>query len=228
MLGNDIVDLEYWEPPKQQHVRYLERVCTSQEADAVRRSVNQVGALATTWASKEAAYKLFSKQFEISHFVPKQFEIQIEERDFGQIDKKLSIRFRGMQAEISIFSKEKWVHAVATLPAMRIRWAARETERCFPDGRKARDESEAVRLLARDLLDGLHLHGVCLQFDGRVPRLVREDGGNSGMDISLSHHGAFVAAAVAWPAGGTVSRQLDNDGFALTTNSEAVCSTCMV
>lgn len=169
MLGNDIVDLEYWEPPKQQHVRYLGRVCTSHEADAVRRSVNQVEALATIWASKEAAYKLFSKQLELPHFVPNQFEIQVEECDFGRMDKKLSIRFRGMQAEISIFSEEKWVHAVAALPAMRICWAARETEGCFPDGRKARGETEAVRFLARDLIDDLNLRDVRLHFEGRVP-----------------------------------------------------------
>lgn len=226
MVGNDIVDLDFCEPAEHHHIRYLDRVCAPEEADAVRRSVNPVKALASIWVSKEAAYKLFSKQLELPHFVPHQFVAQVENHDSARIYQKLSILYRGVQADVSILSTERWVHAVAVLPSMKIKWAVCEIEKCFFGSRKAGSESEAVRFLAYALLDEVGLQDVTLEFEGRVPKLKRKGGGHSGMHVSLSHHGAFAAAAIACPACGLISESSDDACLALAKNSEAVCSTC--
>jgi phosphopantetheinyl transferase (holo-ACP synthase) len=182
--------------------------------------------LALIWAAKEAAYKVFSKQKAPCHFVPRQFVTQIENCDRARIDQKLSILYAGVQTEVSIFVAERWVHAVAAFPAMKIHWAVREIEKCFLGSRKASNESEAVRFLANALLGELGLQDVSLQFDGRIPKLVREHGGYTGMEVSLAHHGAFAAAAIAWPACGPLCQPWSNTGFAEMKTSEAVCSTC--
>jgi phosphopantetheinyl transferase (holo-ACP synthase) len=226
LLGNDIVDIEFCEPPKYRHVRYLDRVCTPEEADGVRRSPDPAKALALIWASKEAAYKAFSKQLPECHFVPREFVIQVEHRDPIEINQKLSILYAGLQTEVSIFAKEGWVHAVAAFPGMRIRWAVREIEECFLGDRKASSESEAVRFLANALIEELGLQDASLQFDGRVPKLTRKGGGSAGIDVSLSHDGAFAAAAIGWPLVRRVGTPWDETDFAETKSSEAICSTC--
>ena len=226
MLGNDIVDVSFCEPPAYRNLRYLDRVCTPEEADGVRRSIDPVRALALIWASKEAAYKLLSKYLPECHFVPRQFVIEIEKRDAVQFDKKLSVLYRGVQTEVSIFTEERWLHAVTLVPAMKIRWMVREIEKCSLRGRKASSESEAVRFLAKELLEELCLEELSLQFEGRVPKLKHNDGCYAGVDVSLAHHGAFAAAAIAWPACCSESQPWGDADFAEIRNSEAVCSTC--
>lgn len=225
LLGNDIVDLRFCESPKKSHVHYLDRACTLEEAEAVRRSVSPARALALVWACKEAAYKLFSKQLKC-HFVPSQFAIQIEDRDPVLVDKKLSVLYAGAQTEVSLFAEELWVHAVAISPGMRIHWAVREIEKCFAGRHRASHESEAVRSLANALLDDLGLRDVNLQFEGRIPQLRRKGGGQAGIDVSLAHHGEFAAAAIAWPACYVLSRRWDEASFVEGADLEVVCSTC--
>jgi len=228
VVGNDIVDIDFCEPPALQHVRHLDRVCTPEEALGVRRSVDPVKALAVMWSAKEATYKLLSKQLPRCRFVPRQFVTQIENLDPVQIDRKLTILYAGMQIEVSICVKDKWVNAVASAPSTIVHWKVSEIERCFLNGRKASSESKAVRFLAKALLNEVGLNDVSLQFDGRVPKLRRKAGEPAGMDVSLAHHGAFVAAAIAWPVGGLASQPVHDAGFTGAKSSEAVCSTCTV
>jgi phosphopantetheinyl transferase (holo-ACP synthase) len=227
LVGNDIVDLDFCEPGQYDHVRHIDRVCTLEEANAIRRSVHPVRALALVWASKEAAYKRFSKQFTQCHFVPREFAIQMENQDPARIDRKLSILYKDLQTEVSIVWENRWVHAVASPAATKILFAVREIDRCFLGSRRASNESEAVRFLANDLLEQISARDVSLQFEGRVPKLKNKDGDLSGMDVSLAHHGAFAAAAIAWPMQSLGSLLCEGANSKETTVSEAVCFTCI-
>jgi hypothetical protein len=183
--------------------------------------------LALILASKEAAYKSLSKQVaECRHFVPKQFVTEIENHDPVRFGKKLSVLYRGMQTEVSIFAEERWVHAVTLTPTMRIHWTVRAIEKCSLGDRKASSESEAVRLLANALLEELCVEDLSLRFEGRVPRLEHKSGRYAGADVSLAHHGAFAAAAIAWPACGPQFQPKGDADFAEMKNSEALCSIC--
>jgi len=208
------------------HVRHLERVCTSSEAAAVRRSSNPVLALAMLWACKEASYKSLGKQFRGWHFVPRRFEAQLEEYDPAKIDKKLSILCMGVQTELRIFAAQGWVHAVTAPPGMQVRWKVREMEERSLGGRKAPGESEAVRFLARELLDELGWREVTLQFDQRIPVLRDDEGKQTRVEVSLAHHGAFAAAAVAWPTCDAAS-MVGQEVGSTATSPEALCSTCI-
>jgi phosphopantetheinyl transferase (holo-ACP synthase) len=208
------------------NVRYLDRVCNHKEADAVRRSGNSVRALASIWAAKEAAFKFFSKQLTLQHFVPSQFEVQVQNFDDVRLEQTVSIFYDGLKTEAAIFSTENWVHAVTTSPAMEINWQVREIDKCFFGSRKASNESEAVRYLTRSLLDKLGLQDVSLRFNSRIPKLESENAGNFPKFVSLSHHGKYAAVALGWPATLPPRLRMSCRNFVESKLPEAVCFTC--
>jgi phosphopantetheinyl transferase (holo-ACP synthase) len=215
MIGNDVVDLRYLDAPGYSNVRYLDRVCSSEEARAVRRSERPAQGLAVIWAAKEAAFKLMSQKFNREHFVPRDFVAALDDwkcsaaSDFTMI-------CDGVCSRIRVTVNDFWVHAVATLPGdYLVRWQVAEmTEVCSRDDvarteSVAQSESQAARVVARKLLAQNARQGA-LEFVGRIPR-VKQASGNSQTAISLSHHGAYVAAAIAWSLsvdGETRDRQL--------------------
>jgi len=227
------VDLCFCESPVRQHYRYLDRVCTSEEARRVRNSPDPAKSLAVIWAAKEAAYKLLSKRLALEHFVPKRYVAQSENQAGQGIGNSLLIVYGRTQSEVAIFVEEKWVHAVASSPGMEVRWKVCEIAGCSLEGRRASNESEAVRFLAKSLLEEIALIDVILQFDGRIPQLRSRSRSGSGsgsgsavnLDVSLAHHGAFAAAAISVPAGRSWSQDRESASFKTTPSSEAVCST---
>lgn len=222
MVGNDIVDLHNFGSPAWQHVGHLERVCTPGEARRIRNSPDPCKTLAAVWASKEAAYKLVSKQFLNCRFVPRNFVTQFEDEVLLSSDAELVVTYAELRANVQIALTERWVHAVATFSETTVvHWAVREIEKCIPHGELARAESEAVRYLATDLLSTCGKRGLTLRFSGRIPRLSGDE-----MDISLSHHGAFAGAAIAWHMKKDSLNKEDCFPSAGALFSEGTCSTC--
>jgi phosphopantetheinyl transferase (holo-ACP synthase) len=225
------VDIDFCELPMHRHVRYLDRVCTPQEAVAIRCSVDPVRALATIWAAKEAAFKFFSKQLALAHFVPKKFGFQLQNPvgnlGASPMEQTVSMYYEGLKAEISLFSTENWVHAVAASPAVEILWQVREVDKCLLGKRKANNESEAVRYLTRTLLDELGLQDVGLQFQGRIPRLHSKIKNKQFPEsVSLSHHGNYAAVALGRPARLATPPNTGYGNFLESPAPEAVCFTC--
>lgn len=223
------MDIDFCELPMHRHVRYLDRVCTPQEAVAIRCSLDPVRALATIWAAKEAAFKFFSKQLALDHFVPRKFGFQLQNPvgnlGTSPMEQKVSVYYDGLKAEISLFSTENWVHAVAASSAVEIQWQVREVDKCLLGKRKANNESEAVRYLTRTLLDELGLQDVGLQFEGRIPRLHSKIKNKQFPEfVSLSHHGNYAAVALGRPACLVTPPQTGN--FLESKTPEAVCFTC--
>lgn len=226
MIGNDVVDLHDCEPPAYQHVAFLNRVCSRAEVQWVRSSGEPSMALAALWAAKEAAYKLISKKIAGCHFVPRQFETHFQSWAPHLSDTKSVVRNAGIHCDVHITATQRWIHAVALETATcEVRWAVRERKNCFMQGRPAGGESEAARSLAKNLLGECGIGDAVLEFTGRVPKVRQKLGSSASIGISLSHHGAFVAAAIAW-------RSVDSSlpigcrrRFAELSQSEGVCST---
>lgn len=215
MIGNDVVDLRYFEPPAYSHVRYLDRVCSPAEARAVRRSDRPARSLAIVWAAKEAAFKLISQKFNRGHFVPRDFVAALydQELDTGT---DFTMSCGDVLSRIRVTTNECWVHAVATLPGdYFLRWRVQEMSECCSRDPAAGAESQAVRLLARKLLNDSGREGG-LVFLGRIP-IVKKSSGASETAISLSHHGAFVAAAIAWSS--RINGELTTDSWRLQAAS---------
>jgi phosphopantetheinyl transferase (holo-ACP synthase) len=216
-----VVDLDFFGQPGYCHVSFLDRVCTAAEAECIRRSARPSTSLAAVWAAKEAAYKLMAKQSGAVHFVPRQFIVQCDESVLWSPATDLTVTHCGTEARVSIASTERWVHATVTDACdTEVRWSVCETKRLSRRG----NESEAVRSLAAHLLCDFAQGNSRLEFVGRVPVAVGKDGRSANLDISLSHHGAFAAAAIAWhsaPPAPIAEGQCDQ-----ASRSEDVCSIC--
>ena len=196
LIGNDIVDLQYFEAPARSHIQYLDRVCTAAEAQFVRRSECASTKLAMVWAAKEAAFKLVSKELGLAHFVPREFETVWAGCCSRDLNTSLDVLYSDMQISVSVTANEQWAHATATFPGAGIcGWKVAEINKCRLDQSKARDESEAVRSLARRFLAECGRDEL-LEFVARVPTLRREHCDPRELDISLSHHGRFAAVAL--------------------------------
>ncbi len=200
MVGNDIVDLNFFESPAYHHIQFLSRVCTPAEARAVADSLDPCRLLAMAWASKEATYKLLAKEGSLRHFIPRQFSVEIASAERRHSQYRFKVTHAALDVVVDIQATERWVHAIAAFPEGRIvHWRVQEIEQRFQDGRQAQVESEGVRSLANELLAEYEEGDVVLEFVGRIPAIRRKIAGHTGMGISLSHHGAFVAAAIALP-----------------------------
>ena len=229
MVGNDIVDINFVDAPAYHHLRYLEQVCTPEEAQAVGDSADPSRSLAVVWASKEATYKLFSRQLPRRCFVPRQFVTRTENGTPLDSASEARVTHEGIEARVAISGTGQWVHAIATLiEGQVVRWTVQNIERGFPSHAGARKESDAVRFLARQLLLLCGLEDAELEFIGKVPTVRRKERGCGEIGISLSHHGAFASAVITWSAGASAQPQQMNHRILEVSSWEAVCSTCMV
>lgn len=213
MIGNDIVDISLFGSPACQHVRHLDRVCTPEEARGVRKSTNPSISMAVVWAVKEASYKLFSKESGYFHFVPRQFVTEINEpvlTDGG----RLTVTYDNTPADVQVSITKNWVHAVAVRTENRnVGWRVRKIDRSGTS--EPIDESRAARLLAAELLLQFCGDNFALNFAEKIPTVTKQSDEHTGIGISLSHHGAFAAAAIAWR----------DDIFSNDTVLEGLCST---
>lgn len=229
MIGNDIVDLHFFETPAYHHVHYLKRVCTAEEEAFVSQWHDSCRALAILWAAKEATFKLISKQNPDRRFIHRQFVAQLCNPFVFVAGGRLEIRYEDSRIDTVISQTQRWVHAVAILPEARhIRWAVREIERCSTTGFPAERESQAARFLARELLLESGEKELSLEFVGRVPNVVRKGNHQSRIGISLSHHGAFASAAIALQSDADSPGPQDASHFVEHLTSGEMCSTCTV
>lgn len=187
-VGNDIV---YRRDPHiaAHHLkrRFVDRVCSAGEAERVQASREPGLLLWSLWAAKEAAYKAVVK---LRPGIP------FAHRRFVVAETLTGVRYEDLQLSLEVEANEEWVHAVACTGETDVLSSVERME----DGT---DQKEAVRALA--------IEAVAARFD--LPRdglgIVRPPnaegrpgppelllcGRATGVDISLSHDGPFVACA---------------------------------
>jgi phosphopantetheinyl transferase (holo-ACP synthase) len=227
VIGNDIVDLLLVEPPAYSHADHLSRVCTANEVSAVRASAEPARRLAEIWAAKEAAFKLLAKSDPSLRFVPRRLEIQLGASAQLNGADKVSVSFDRSEVCVSLFVTRRWAHAIAVPDAQHaVRWSVCALDPNGADPAAPARESEMARRLGRQLLAEFGSPEARLEFEGRIP--VVRCAGRSGrsIDISLSHHGSFAAAAIAWPATGPVPAQNFDRVSVSASAMEAKCCTC--
>ena len=204
MVGNDIVDLQFFEAPPYRHVGYLDRICQPGEAESVRQSECAPRSLAAVWACKEAAFKLISRDSKQPHFVPREFVTDFGAFGFTALDRNRSVLHGKTRVSVELFLGAQWIHAVATFPGQVARWRVAPIGHGPGSPASPRAESEAARRLARELCLECGFESLKeAQETGRAP-FGRMHAARGDVAISLSHHGGFAAAAVAWTSGQVV------------------------
>jgi len=192
MLGNDVIDLGDPETrPGARHPRFDARVFTREERTALAAAANPNRLRWSLWAAKEAAYKCVKKLAPGTCFSPVRFAVRLETRRTGSVD------FGGRRLRVALFAEGDALHAVAT-DAGDPELAVLRVVSALPATAGSGCASQAVRTLARDAA-AAHLRcapgELELWREGRVPRL-RRRGAQQYLDLSLSHHGRYLAAAL--------------------------------
>lgn len=204
MVGNDVVDLRDPETdPNTLHPRFDGRVFTPSERSWLSASPDISRARWTLWAAKEAAYKLARKLVPETIFSPVRFVVDFEPATphgsgvEQRRDRRGLVRLGEREFAVRVTGARDWVHAVATRSGERGQRPLAGLARLEPVEACA---SRGVRELACDAIARrLRLAPGELEVRkrGRVPHLLVR-GRPVALDLSLSHHGAFVAFACSW------------------------------
>lgn len=212
-VGNDLIDLAASHNcGRSRQSRFLDRILTAAERDRIAPGNDGDYVVALLWSAKEAAYKAAKKRDLALIFAPRRWQVEVGSLASSVRDREGSVSIDdGTRVEVCWQQRGDWLHCVAVLggpPALLDKAVAiaaelepvgdfRERERqSFSCG-----ESAAVRTLAKHLL---HRRGVSnveilrarsglarlppRVYDGEMPL--------SGIDLSLSHDGRFVAAVI--------------------------------
>lgn len=194
MVGNDVIDLgdpETWLGGC--HARFDARVFAAVELEALAVSALPVRLRWILWAAKEAAYKVAKKEDGGTVFSPSRFVVRLTK------DYHADVAFGARSYTVALEVGERYVHAIAADVVQAPGTVVAGVERIALGG--ATCPGTAVRAFAIARLAshlGIATSELSVARDGRIPRLER--GGDAvGADLSLSHHGRFVAFACVLP-----------------------------
>jgi phosphopantetheinyl transferase (holo-ACP synthase) len=189
MIGNDLVDLEDSETrPEERHERFDERVFCTVERESIGASGAPDRLRWILWAAKEAAYKVARKADERAVFSPPRFQVHVDATLRGRV------HFAGRDYALLIDEAPGRVHAVASEKP----WESHEClSRVITWDAEAQLAGKAVRALARrEIAAALDLPAEELEIEreGRIP-VLSLGGRPLDVDLSLTHHGRFLAFA---------------------------------
>lgn len=186
MVGNDVVDLGDLEALSgSSHPRFDARVFAPSEREALRRSGAPERLRWLLWAAKEAAYKLVKKREPHVIFAPSRFVVSLDATLRG------TVAYEEHCIPVFFCADGQAVHAIATETGT----DAGRIVSAFVPAREPRDASREARDLAASTLAerlGVPLRAIRIGRNGRIPTV--EVHGRD-LDLSLSHHGRFVAFA---------------------------------
>ena len=193
-VGNDVIDLGDPEArPDGCHARFDSRVFALSELEALAASAVPVRLRWILWAAKEATYKVVKKQDRATVFSPRRFVVTL----LGGTQARVVFDEQSFAVELDV--GERYVHAVTTVPDLAPRVVVTAVERLAWGSTTC--PGSAVRTLAIATLAprlGIAVAELSVARDGRIPHLQRA-GVALATDLSLSHHGRFVAFACVLP-----------------------------
>lgn len=220
-IGNDVVDLSDPETRREAlHPRFDDRVFTVSEAETIGSSARAHRMRWACWAAKESAYKVAKKLDTTTVFSPARFVVALDQKGTGVVahrDKRFSVR---------IHHSKQYVHAIALpLPTglnasgfclsstRRYAWKKSFAGRGRPEvflygharvNRTIKNRPDELSLFARQQakraigpLLGIGPDRIEISSDEGIPR-VRSGRFDLPVDLSLSHHGCYVAFAICY------------------------------
>lgn len=181
MIGNDVVDLHDPEArPCATHPRFDARVFADCERFAIAAGDDPNRLRWRLWAAKEAAYKVARKLDRRAVFSPVRFVVA------GSV-----VMHEGRAFALSFEDGEEYVHAVVRSGPAGATWSGVQA---VADASSLVVRGAAITAAAAIL--GENERDLSIATRDRIPRLeVR--GHAAPLDLSLSHHGRFVAWALS-------------------------------
>ena len=193
LVGNDVVDLHDSENrPEALHARFDARVFTSDERAVLSASASVHQLRWTLWAAKESAYKVAKKLDRAVRFLPRDFVVR------RITEGRAVVMHETGPFDVRLDRTDEWVRAVATLTGANApsihRPVSAGIERL---GAPGADPSRTVRELACAAIGSrmkLPPGQVEMAADRGIPVALWRNR-RLPVDLSLSHHGRFVAWA---------------------------------
>lgn len=212
-VGNDLVDFAAdHNRGRIGQSRFLERALTLDERDRLARENAGDYGFALLWSAKEAAYKAARKHDPMLVFAPRRWQVDVDSLAPDPDERKATVAIAPNTTVIVRWQQgDDWLHCVALLgasPGFVDEAVARsiDVEACGDFAERERagfscPESGAVRNLAKRLLHDHGIRGIEIVRDPDAhrrlpPRVYAGEDPLSGVDVSLSHDGRFVAAVV--------------------------------
>jgi len=197
MIGNDVVDLgDADSRVAGHHPRFDDRVFTSTERDLIAANAAGERVRWLLWAAKESAYKAVRREDVRAVFSPSHFVVRMTPGSPATVEAE------GRTFDVEFSGDEEHVHAIAYGHGDADAVVYGAVARLVPGA--ASTPSEVVRRITLTTLSrllGVAVADLAIDRDGRVPTL-RLRGRPCAAEISLSHHGRFVAFACRWPGRG--------------------------
>jgi phosphopantetheinyl transferase (holo-ACP synthase) len=205
-LGNDIVDLaDPFVRAKIRDERYLRRILTEEELAALADAAEPVLTLWAIWAAKEAAYKVVRKLDDRALFSPRRFQVDVTVLSGeSSLGRKAGSYVRCGDCSVPV----RWEFGNGFVHCLAVHGPPDRTDAPFDSvvSRVVRfpsplsDASRRVRELAIELIASMDRSGPLeIVRSERSPPMVLMNGEPlEDVDISLSHDGHFIAAAVSF------------------------------
>jgi len=227
LVGNDIVDLKTPATQnKNSDTRFINRVFTPYEQEIIHSSKIANRTLWLLWAAKETAYKLFSKLSAPPVFSHRSFQCHIDKTNARQTDFSITVSYDGQDIVVDLLTTDLYVHAQSSTgdgsshftdtgikklsPNDTLRWNDQEwMESHFTEAERAaihNVESALVRFYCKQHLSKLTgipgeqweiIRPTCE--NKPQPPYLTLDGRHTDFDVSLSHHGAWLAWMLSFP-----------------------------
>jgi phosphopantetheinyl transferase (holo-ACP synthase) len=185
MVGNDVVDLEDEETaPYATHPRFDERVFAPEELRFLASSGASDRLRWILWAAKESAFKVARKLDPRAIFSPRRLIVRLG------TDGRGAVRVGERAFSLFVACDGEACHAVASSGRAAVTSAIR---RLAPwESARLRVRRLAIAIVAREL--GARPADVTIVKEHGIPK-VRVRDRPAPLDVSLSHHGRFVAFA---------------------------------
>jgi len=238
-VGNDIVDLKTpATQDKSSDLRFINRVFTAHEQETIHSSKVANRTLWVLWAAKETAYKLYSKVAGPPVFSHRSFQCAIEKTNEQQSDFSIAVSYENEKIPVEVVTTPEYVHATSArgdahnyLTDYGIRRLSPKDEERWQDRKAAESiftelERSAIHNMASALVRYYckrHLSalaGIAAQ-QWQIIRPTHEkkpqppylllDGYRTDCDVSLSHHGIWLAWALSLPKNSKVRRLMSSD-----------------
>jgi len=209
-IGNDVVALHLDQSKdKSKDQRFLNRVFAGEEIKQIQGSKNPDKMLWSLWAAKEAAYKIVKKLNPKTVFSHKKFEVDYESK---------AVRFEGIIIPVVWVQNEDYVHCFGCHADYDFNFDLIETqvlkiEDPFFDGCDEAffSKDERLSIKSKESLYARFLAKQMLQKQGYTKiEIIRKKTGSSydppmvfqskkqieDIDVSLSHHGEWIAVVI--------------------------------
>jgi len=199
MVGNDVVDLADADTRiSARHPRFDKRAFAPGERRRIEAAGGESPLRWILWAAKESAFKVAKQHDPATVFSPSRFVVELDGALQGRVRHGTDVY------PVQVTRRGDCVHAIATgsrgAPERVIAGVCRVAGDA-DGGRHGALPGRAVRAFAvAEIAPRIKVPADSMRIErsGRIPRLVHRDGRRAA-DLSLSHHGRFLAYACALP-----------------------------